>query len=106
MIKNHDELEATKKQELADAKTNQTKTTEEIEALQEKKSTLDNTNTELEDELEKLTKELAEREEELTSLSGKLATEKEAFAKNEDTKKDLNEKGCRCSKGRRRKEGV
>ncbi|KAM9903208.1 hypothetical protein OXX69_008021 [Metschnikowia pulcherrima] len=99
LIKNHDELEATKKQELADAKTGEVTTTEEIENLQETKSGLDNTNSELSDEIERLTKELAEREEALTAIEGKLTTEKDLFSKNETTKKELNEKVVVAQKG-------
>ncbi|OBA22608.1 hypothetical protein METBIDRAFT_11422 [Metschnikowia bicuspidata var. bicuspidata NRRL YB-4993] len=99
LLKNHDELEATKKQELEDAKTGQTTATEEIEALQETKSALDNSNTELSDEIERLTQQLAEREEELTAVTGKLTSEKDAFNQNEETKKSLNEKVVVAQKG-------
>lgn len=89
LIKNHDELEATKKQELEDSKTNQESTTSEIEALQEKKVGLDNKNSDLSTEIDDLTRELNERTAELDTLKEKLTAELEAVSKNSTTKEDL-----------------
>ena len=92
LLKNHDELEATKKQELEDAKTKQEEATKEIEELQEKKTVLDNKNLELSDEIEKLTSELNEKEAELADLKSKHEEKTAIVEKNRSTKEELDQK--------------
>lgn len=92
LLKNHDELVATKKQELEDSKTEQEAATKEIEELQEKKSTLDNKNLELSDEIEKLSAELKEKEDELADLKSKHEEKLAIISKNGSTKEELDEK--------------
>ncbi|EDK44871.1 conserved hypothetical protein [Lodderomyces elongisporus NRRL YB-4239] len=90
--KNHEELLATKKQELEDAKTGQDKATEEIEALQEKKTKLDNSNTELADEIEKLSAIVNEKNVKLDDLVSQYETHEKAIDSNLNQTKDLNDK--------------
>ncbi|KAI5952794.1 hypothetical protein KGF54_003661 [Candida jiufengensis] len=90
--KNHDELLATKKQELEDSKTNQEKTTQEIEQLQDKKVELDNKNSELSDEIEKLLASLNEDKIKLDELKTKYETEAKAIDSNDVHTKELNDK--------------
>lgn len=92
LIKNHEELEATKKQELQSAKDNQVTIGTEIEELKEKKINVGAHNEELDKEFEELTRQLEERENELQGLKDKLYTERLAVDKHEQTKKELNEK--------------
>lgn len=92
LLKNHDELEATKKQELEDAKANQEKTTAEIEELQEKKSTLDDENSELSSRIDALTAEFDAKIKELESLKSSHSEKEEAISKNLTTKKELDNK--------------
>lgn len=92
LIKNHEELKATKIEELEKAKQDQETTTSNIEKLQERKAELDNTNSELSNEFEELTKKLEERTKVLDEHKEKLESEKALLAGHESTKKDLNEK--------------
>lgn len=92
LLKNHDELEATKKQELQSAKDDQVTTAQEIEELKEKNINVGAHNEELDKELEELTKQLEDRENELKGLQDKLYAERIAVDKHEATKKDINEK--------------
>ncbi|KAK6459744.1 uncharacterized protein RJT20DRAFT_125102 [Scheffersomyces xylosifermentans] len=89
LLKNHEELEATKKQELEDAKLNQEKTTTEIEELQEKKSGLDNTNSELSTQIEELTEKLNTETAKLDELKSKHDEVSGAVTKNLSTKEEL-----------------
>lgn len=89
LLKNHEELEATKKQELEDAKLNQEKTTTEIEELQEKKSGLDNKNSELLTQIEELTTAYNAEIARLDELKAKFTEKQEAVSKNLATKDEL-----------------
>ncbi|CAK9438933.1 uncharacterized protein LODBEIA_P31570 [Lodderomyces beijingensis] len=90
--KNHEELLATKKQELEDSKTSQEKTTQEIEELQEKKADLDNKNTELADKIEKTSTALSEKNVKLDELRSQYETHKKAVDSNLASSKELNTK--------------
>ncbi|CUM66950.1 uncharacterized protein PRCAT00004636001 [Priceomyces carsonii] len=92
LIKNHEELEATKKQDLEDAKANQETITQEIEELQEKKTALDNDNSELSTKIEELTSELNEKTEELSDLKAKHSEKKSLISNNLATKDELDTK--------------
>ncbi|KAG7662508.1 uncharacterized protein J8A68_003972 [[Candida] subhashii] len=89
LIKNHEELVATKEQELQDCKTNQETTTQEIEQLQEKKSELDNKNSESSNQIEELTARLNEETAKLDELKAKYNVHDEAINSNLSKKKEL-----------------
>ncbi|KAI3405694.1 hypothetical protein KGF56_001713 [Candida oxycetoniae] len=90
--KNHEELLATKKQELEDAKLGQEKATQEIDELQERKLDLDNQNSELADEIEKLSATLNEKNVQLDELRSKYEIHAKAIDANLSESKVLDEK--------------
>ena len=92
LLKNHDELEATKKQELEEAKEGQVTTTQEIEELQEKKAALDDENSQLSTKIEELTAQLDEQTAQLDDLKGQHQTKTEEIANNKSNKEELDTK--------------
>ena len=92
LLKNHDELEATKKQELEDSKTNQEKTTTEIEELQEKKNKLDDENSDLSSKIEELTAKYNAKFEALEALKGTHSEKEASITKNLSTKGEIEQK--------------
>lgn len=92
LLKNHDELEATKKQELQTCKDDQVTTAQEIEDYKEKHINVGAHNEELDKELAELAEQLEQREKELQELQDKLYAERIAVDRHEQTKKELNEK--------------
>lgn len=90
--KNHEELLATKKQELEDSKAGQEKATQEIEDLKQKKIDLTEKNTELDTEIERLKSKLEEEKAKLQELTSQHETHQEAIEVNQNQSKELNEK--------------
>lgn len=87
--KNHVELVATKEQELEDTKAKEETTTQEIEEFEEKKSGLNNSNTEFSTKIEELTAQLEEQTSILDGLKSQHAEKKDLIAKNVSTKEEL-----------------
>ncbi|CAD1811270.1 hypothetical protein FOB58_002308 [Candida parapsilosis] len=90
--KNHEELLATKKQELEDSKEGQEKATQEIEDLKQKKIDLTEKNSELDTEIERLKKRLEEEKAKLQDLTSQHESHQEAIETNQGQSKELNEK--------------
>lgn len=87
--KNHEELLATKKQQLEDAKTGQETATQEIEELKEKKTELDDKNSELADKIEQLTAQLNGEIAKLDELKEQYKTHQDAIDLNLSKKEEL-----------------
>lgn len=92
LLKNHDELEATKKEELQNCKDEQVTAAQEIEDYKEKHINVGAHNEDLDKELAELAEQLDQREKELQELQDKLYAERITVDRHEQTKKDLNEK--------------
>jgi hypothetical protein len=92
LLKNHDELEATKKQELEEAKEGQVTTTQEIEDLQERKAALDDENSQLSTKIEELTAQLDEQTSKLDDLKAQHQTKTDEIANNKSNKEELDSK--------------
>ncbi|EGW31831.1 uncharacterized protein SPAPADRAFT_56588 [Spathaspora passalidarum NRRL Y-27907] len=89
LIKNHEELVTTKKQELEDAIAGHETTTQEIETLQEQKNDYDNKNSELLSKIEELEAKLNEETEKLNDLKSKHTLHQDAITANLSRKDEL-----------------
>ncbi|KAI5969889.1 hypothetical protein CANMA_001088 [Candida margitis] len=90
--KNHDELIATKKQELEDAKTGQETAAQEIEDLKQKRIDFTEKNSELDTEIERLKSKLEEEKAKLQELRSQHDSHQDAIEVNQNQSKELNEK--------------
>lgn len=90
--KNHEELAATKKQEIEDAKENQEKTTQEIEELKEKAVSLEDSNSKLESEIDDLKTEVEAKTAELEELKSKHEEKLSSVESNKKAVGEINEK--------------
>ncbi|CAN3371885.1 hypothetical protein DIURU_004637 [Diutina rugosa] len=82
--KNHEELVATKKQELEDAKTKHAETTTKIEELEEAKSKYHDENSELRTKLEALQAKVDEEQVKVDKVKGEYEEEAAVVAKNKE----------------------
>ncbi|KAI5961465.1 hypothetical protein KGF57_001702 [Candida theae] len=90
--KNHEELLATKKQELEGSKAEQEKATQEIQDLKQKKTDLTEKNSELDTEIERLKQKLEEEKARLKDLTAQHESHQEAIEVNQNQSKELNDK--------------
>lgn len=104
MLQNHDELEATKKQELESAKENQIKTAQEIEDLKKRKEDFERENEELASVIEDLEAKVNEKKPVLEDLKAKHGDKKALIEGHKTKKSGLEEKLATAKKDLKEKE--